>query len=274
MSWQARLRSVPRRLGLWDQLTAPVVAVAALVAAAWAALATGFVPMPTAMASGGGAPVAVGPLWICNLAGGMSMGGPAAGGGPVSQAVAGMPMWSLMALAMMLPAALPATSHVAVNSLRRRRGRAVSEFLIGYLALWLAFGAVVLLGLALLPFDRAVVPLAAALGVATAWELSPAKQWALQRCHRSSPLPPSGWRANLGATRFGVVHGSACVASCWPLMLVMAVAPSARLAWCTALTGVGLAEKLTLKPRRRARRLGMLLGVAFVLAAVAVGLGL
>jgi predicted metal-binding membrane protein len=248
-----------------------VVAVAGLVLAAWMALATGFVPMP--MASAATPAASVGPLWICGLSGGMSMGDAAGGGGPVSQALAGMPMWSLMALAMMLPAALPATAHVAVNSLSRRRGRAVSQFLVAYLAPWLAFGALVLLVLALLPTNQAVVSLAAALAVATAWELSPAKQWALNRCHRTSPLPPHGWRAGLGAARYGVLHGGACVASCWPLMLVMAVAPSARLAWCAGLAIISLAEKATLRPRRRARRLGALLAAATALAAVAIPLG-
>jgi predicted metal-binding membrane protein len=271
MSWRARLSRVPRWLGLWDRPPAPVVAVAGLVLAAWVALATGFIPMP--MASAATPNASVGPLWICGLPGGMSMGGAAGSGEPVSQALAGMPMWSLMALAMMLPAALPATAHVAVNSLSRRRGRAVSQFLVAYLAPWLAFGALVLLVLALLPTDRVVVLLAVALAVATAWELSPAKQWALNRCHRTSPLPPRGWRASLGATRYGVLHGGACVASCWPLMLVMAVAPSARLAWCAGLAGLGLAEKATLKPRRRARRLGALLAATTVIAAVAIPLG-
>jgi predicted metal-binding membrane protein len=273
MSWRARLRVVPRRLGLWDRPTVPVFAVLGLVLAAWVVLATGFVPIPMAMASAASPTASVGPLWLCDLSSGMTMTPGAGSGGPVAMALAGMPMWSLMALAMMLPAALPAASHVAVNSLRRRRGRAVSEFLAGYLVLWLGFGVVVLTGLAALPTDRAVILLAAALGVATAWEISPAKQWALRRCHRATPLPPTGWRASVGATRFGVLHGGACVASCWPLMLVMAVAPSARLAWCAGLAVLGLAEKLTLKPRRRARRLGALLGVGFVLAAVAVPLG-
>lgn len=272
MSWRARLGRVPRWLGLWDRPPAPVLAVAGLVLAAWAALVGGFIPMP--MASAAGPTASVGPLWICGLPGGMSMAGAAGDGGPVSQALAGMPMWSLMALAMMLPAALPATAHVAVNSLSRRRGRAVSQFLIAYLAPWLLFGAVVLLILAMLPADRAVLLLAAALAVATAWELSPAKQWALNRCHRTSPLPPRGWRAILGAARYGFLHGGACVASCWPLMLVMAVAPSARLAWCAGLATFGLAEKATLKPRRRARRLGVLLALGTVVAAAAIPLGI
>lgn len=275
MTWRANLAQWPRWLGLplRERPPTPVLAVAGLVLVAWVALATDLVPMPMAMASAATPTAAVGPLWLCNLAGGMSMGG-GAGGGPVSAAAAGMPMWALMALAMMLPVALPATSYVALNSLRRRRGRAVLQFLVAYLLPWLGFGALVLLGLALLPLDRAAILVAAALAVATVWEISPAKRWALNRCHLATPLPPSGWRASYGATRFGVIHGSACVASCWPLMLVMAVAPSARLAWCAGLAVFGVAEKLTLKPLRQARRMGLVLAGATVLAVAALALGI
>ncbi len=268
-----RLADLPRRLGLRGRPPAAVGAVIALAALAWVALALDLVPM--AMASGGGAAKAIsGPPWICALPGmHMAAGGPGGSGGAAAQVLAGMPMWSLMALAMMLPVALPATSHVATNSMRRRRGRAVVEFLVAYLALWLAFGVLALLLLAMLPLDRAAVLLAAVLGLAAAWQLSPAKRWAINRCHRTSPLPPRGWRASLGTARFGFLHGGACVASCWPLMLVMAVAPSARLAWCAGLAGVGVAEKLALKPRRAARRVGLALVLGTVVAALAVPLG-
>ena len=116
--------------------------------------------------------------------------------------------------------------------------------------------------------------LAAVLGLAAAWELSPAKRWAINRCHRTSPLPPSGWRASLGTARFGFLHGGACVASCWPLMLVMAAAPSARLAWSAGLAGLGVAEKLALKPRRATRRVGLALVLGTVVAVLAIPVGL
>jgi predicted metal-binding membrane protein len=274
MPWRARLATLPWRLGLPGRPPAAVSVVIALAVLAWIALALDLMPM--AMASSGGATgVASGPPWLCALPG-MHMGsdGPGGSGGPVGQALAGMPMWSLMAVAMMLPAALPATAHVATNSLRRRRGRAVSEFLLAYLALWLAFGAVTLLVLALVPLDRTTVLLVAVLGLAAAWELSPAKRWALNHCHRTSPLPPSGWRAGLGSARFGFIHGGACVASCWPLMVVMAVAPSARLAWCAGLAGLSVTEKLALKPRRATRRAGLALVLGTVAAVLAVPLGI
>lgn len=270
MDAAARLARLPGWLGMRPRPATPVLVVLGLIAAAWIGLALELVPM--AMASGATPRASTGPPWICGLPGGMNMTGGFIGtNGPVAEALAGMPMWSLMVLAMMLPAALPAASHVALNSLRRRRGRAVSEFLLAYLLPWLGFGALALLALALLPVDRAAVLLAAALAAATLWELSPGKRWALNRCHRTSPLPPYGWRASLGTARFGFLHGGACVASCWPLMLVMAVAPSARLAWCACLGSVGLTEKLAQRPRRSARRVGLLLGLGFVAAALAGG---
>lgn len=274
MSWPDRLAALPWRLGLRGRPPAAVGAVIGLAALAWAVLALDLVPM--AMAGGGGAAAAVpGAPWICGLPGMHMPGGAGSGapGGGASAALAGMPMWSLMALATMLPVALPATSHVATNSMRRRRGRAVVEFLIAYLALWLGFGALALAALTLLPLGRAAVLMAAALGLAAAWELSPAKRWAINRCHRTSPLPPSGWRASLGTARFGLLHGGACVASCWPLMVAMAVAPSARLAWCAGLAGLTFVEKLAAKPRRAARRVGLLLALGTVGVALAIPLG-
>lgn len=230
--------------------------------------------MPT-MASGAAPGLfASSPPWICNLSSdSMTMAGPGGAGGSVWQALGGMPMWSLMAVAMMAPAALPASGHVAVNSLRRRRGRAVAEFLVAYLALWIAFGLLVLPAVALLPGEETDALLAAALTVAALWELTPAKRWALNRCHRTSPLPPRGPRASLGSLRFGLLHGSACLGSCWALMLVMALAPTARLLWCAGLGAIALSEKLALRPRRGARRTSALLGLAATVAAVALVAG-
>jgi predicted metal-binding membrane protein len=269
MSWAAHLAGLPGRGEQFTRPPAVVLGAAAVAALAWIGLALNLVSMP-GMASAAPPGLSSGPPWICSLPGGIGMGG---SGGPVAVALAGMPMWSLMAVAMMLPAALPATSHVAVNSLRRRRGRAVTEFLIAYLALWLLFGAVALLLLALLPFDQLTVLLTAGLGVAALWELSPAKRWALNRCHRTSPLPPSGWRATVGTTRFGLLHGGACVASCWPLMLTMAVAPGARLAWCAALATLSVTEKLALRPRATARRTSLLLAVGSLAVVLVIPLG-
>lgn len=179
-------------------------------------------------------------------------------------------MWALMSVAMMLPAAVPALAHVGTNSLRWRRQRAMATFAAVYLAVWIGYG-VLLLGAAplwaRLPGDAA---LACALALAAAWQLTVHKRRALRDCHRSSPLPPTGWRAVAGAGRFGLRQGGACLRSCWALMLVMAVASgrSGMLGWMAVLTGIVMAERLARKPRRPAQL------AAAALAAAAVALAL
>ena len=94
---------------------------------------------------------------------------------------AGAAAWVLMVVAMMLPTALPAARFHALGALWRRRGRTVALFLGGYVAVWVAFGAVAV------PLG-ALVPLAPVLLVAVAWELTPLKWRALRGCHLPEPL--------------------------------------------------------------------------------------
>ncbi|HEX3518507.1 MAG TPA: DUF2182 domain-containing protein [Solirubrobacteraceae bacterium] len=212
-------------------------------------------------------------LWWCTA----SMAGMArtVGGGSTSSLgafAAGIGMWAAMATAMMLPSAMPAVRHVAVNSLYRRRRRAVIEFLAVYLGVWIGFGVAVLAVLAVWrPAEAVALP--AALLVAVLWQLTPGKRRALRNCHRSCALPPFGWRASAGVARFGLRNGGACVASCWALMLTMALVSSGRLLWMAVLTGVVLGEKLTLKPRRATRRSAVVLGAAAAGAGVAALVG-
>jgi predicted metal-binding membrane protein len=174
----------------------------------------------------------------------------------------GLPMWLAMSAAMMLPGALPAVRHVATNSFRWRRGRAMTEFVIVYLAVWGLFGAVVLGVLGLLGLPTSVA-LTAALTFAAGWQLTSSKRCAVRDGHRSVPLPPSGWPAARGVVRFGSRHGTSCLRSCWPLMLVMAVAPVGEmLIWMPAVTILVSAEKLAAKPRRVVRAGSALLGTA------------
>jgi len=179
-------------------------------------------------------------------------------------------MWAAMSAAMMLPAAMPALAHVGVNSLRRRRRRAMALFAVVYLGIWLAFGGLVLaLSPLWAPLDQALA-LAAASALAAAWQLTRWKLVALRACHRAVPLPPFGRRADAAVVRFGVRNGSACVGSCWAAMLVMGVASAgAMLPAMVALTALITTEKLADRPRRTTR----LVALAFAVAAgVAVAL--
>jgi predicted metal-binding membrane protein len=257
------LRGIGRRPTLWVELG---------VGLAWIALAIASGELLAAGGSQGGAPWSTGSVWFCDLHGagmGPGPGGDAIiGSAPkVASLAASLPMWGLMAVAMMLPTTMPAVRHVAVNSLYWRRRRAVLEFIAVYLGIWAAFSALVLGVVISQAPAGSVFVLPVVLAIAALWQLTPLKRRALRACHRPRPLPPYGWRATAGVARFGLGNGGACLASCWAMMLTMAVVGSARLAWMAALTALIAIEKLNLKPGRTARRVGFLFGTAAIAAA-------
>jgi predicted metal-binding membrane protein len=254
----------------------PALGVELGIALSWLALAAaeGGAVGPGTGTGGGGS------LWLCTLGQGdmgtMAPGLQAAGGGiwpGAGSLLTGLPMWGLMAAAMMLPTTLPAVRHVGANSLYWRRRRAMAEFVAVYLAIWIGFGALVLGPLSSLAPSGSGIALATVLSLAALWQLTPLKRRAQRACHQPRPLPPYGWRAGAGVARFGLFNGGACLASCWALMLAMALVGSARLAWMAALTAIVLAEKTNLKPGRTARRIALLLAAAAVGTAAAVLVG-
>ncbi len=185
-----------------------------------------------------------------------------------SDVASGLPYWVLMSIAMMGPAALAGVRHTGVNSLGWRRRRAMAEFATTYLAVWIVFGVVVLAADGLSGMHGSAA-LAIALAAAAIWQLSPLKRRWLRDCHRSVPLPPSGWVADRGALRFGLRNGRACLGSCWCLMCVMTVAPGAHIAWAIALAGFSTTERLLQRPGRATRWGAATLIVAAVGAALA-----
>lgn len=268
--------------GLWwrpaarrsERLT--TVAIAATIAGAWVAL----IAMPWSGGSGaepsGGTAAMLGMAPMPGMAGmspAAAVGGRAGAAALGAVTLAAVAGWALMVIAMMVPSTLPAVSHVAANSLRWRRQRAMVTFLLVYLAIWVAVGAVILVFAPLWsPVHRTTV-LAAVLAVAAAWQLTPAKRRALRDCHRSSPLAPTGVRATRDVIRFGLRNGFACVRSCWPLMLVMAVASSAMIFWMVVISGIVTTEKLAQKPRQASRCAAALLALAAFVAGVSATFG-
>jgi predicted metal-binding membrane protein len=159
--------------------------------------------------------------------------------------VAGMlSLWTLMCLAMTLPAALPAVRHVVANSLRWRRRRAVVEFVVAHLAVWVAFGLVAL-PVQVIVTDRGWTEpaLTVATFVTAAWLLVPQRRRFLRDCHRTVPLPPRGWRATAGCARFGLLQARACLGVCWPLMLVMALVLHRSVLWMVFLTAACVLQR-------------------------------
>lgn len=132
-----------------------------------------------------------------------------------------------MSFAMMMPIALPALRHVSLNSLRVRRRRAVTLYVASYLLVWLlvGVGAVAVAVTARAAGLTGAQLTALTLATAAAWQLTQVKRRAMLLCRQTVPLPPQGWRADAACVRFALVQGTRCAKSCWPVMLLMAVAP-------------------------------------------------
>jgi len=177
--------------------------------------------------------------------------------------------WLAMTLAMMPPLVVLSVQHVAFRSLRERRQIAIAEFLAGYLGLWLATGAFLLVvffaaDAAVGAVDRRLIA-ALAYGAALLWQFTPIKRRALWRCHRTVPLAMAGWRADLSCLRFGVGAGLDCVSSCWLLMTLPLLAPhSLAIMACVQLTMLHERYQRARYPRRGSSVL--LLAAAFALA--------
>ena len=136
--------------------------------------------------------------------------------------------WALMLTAMMAPLVIPAVRHVHARSLRSRRWRAVSIVTVAHAAV-LTVGGIVLLAVAsALRSATGHAGIAVLLGLVAAltWQLSPLKQYCLNRHCAHPPISSQGGAADRDALRFGGTHAAWCLGSCWALMLVSLLAPA------------------------------------------------
>jgi predicted metal-binding membrane protein len=154
--------------------------------------------------------------------------------------------WALMVLAMMLPLAIAPLWHVRERSFTRRRGRSMALFVAGFVAVWMSAG-VILQTIALLARLMVPDPLACfclAVAVSLLWQVSPAKQWMLNRCHQRPPLAAFGFAADLDAFAFGVRNGAVCAGACWALMLATLLIGQGQLPAMIVVTLFSLAETI------------------------------
>jgi predicted metal-binding membrane protein len=177
-------------------------------------------------------------------------------------------MFALMALAMMLPATAAEVRITAARSLWRRRGRAIAEWIVAFSATWVLAGIAILaarrLALDSGLLETGAVPLAFGLAFAAAWQLTPVKRRALNACHRTRPLAPSGPRADRDCLLYGATIGRECVVSCGPMMAAMTLGSAHGLIIMAGLTAVVLAERFRHRTPRRssAAALGLLAALA------------
>jgi predicted metal-binding membrane protein len=180
--------------------------------------------------------------------------------------------WLLMSFAMMVPATLPAVRHVALNSIDARRARAMTSYVIAYVAVWGLFGVIAFTliessRMLLASSDWALV--AIVLAIATVWQLTRIKRRAISACKRTVPLPPDGLRADRACARFGVMQAWRCILACWPLMLLMAAMPHPHpLLPMIALTVIVLVEERARNRDRLTVPIANLLGAATVVVAI------
>jgi predicted metal-binding membrane protein len=144
-------------------------------------------------------------------------------------------LWVVMMVAMMFPSAVPMTVMFArVASGKRSVGQPFVPtwvFVLGYLAVWTAFGVVAdLLAVALggLAARSEGIAMAApriggaVLVLAGAYQLSPLKQACLKQCRSPFHFIATSWREGYGgALRMGAEHGAYCVGCCWMLMVIL-----------------------------------------------------
>lgn len=154
--------------------------------------------------------------------------------------------WALMLAAMMLPLLVAPLRHVRERSFARRRTRAMLLFVLGYLAVWMAAGMVLQVAtlVALWTVPLPLTWLAVAFAVAMLWQVSPAKQWCLNRCHRRPALAAFEPAADHDVFRFGLANGAACAGACWALMLLMLLAGKGQFPAMIAIMLFLLAERL------------------------------
>ena len=187
--------------------------------------------------------------------------------------------WVLMIVAMMLPSSVPLVlTFRALVGRRRQPGVLVALLLLGYLAIWTAFG----LGAWLL--DRGIhaavdalpwlaehpqVIIGSTLLVAGLWQFSPIRDRCLDECRSPLGFVLNRWRGvdeRRESILMGIAHGAFCIGCCWSLMLVMFGVGLGSATAMLVLGGLTAVEKNMPWGRRLTRPLGFVLVLAAVYA--------
>lgn len=180
--------------------------------------------------------------------------------------------WLAMMVAMMLPAMTPVVKLYALAS-KQRRVAPLSNFVGGYLVVWMVLGIPAYFAWRALQIPLAdgkewVARLAGGSFVAAGiWQLTPLKEVCLRHCRSpiSFFLRYSGRiERPLGASRMGATHGLFCVGCCWAMFVVLVTIGTMNIGWMLGLTALIVTEKTF----RHGEKVATIAGVAFLLLGV------
>ena len=163
-------------------------------------------------------------------------------------------MWTLMAVAMMLPSASPMIrTYCEIADTARAKGEAAVHPLIliaGYLTVWVGASAA-FAGVSVAVQARAGAPVAgyaavAALAIAGLYQFSALKQACLKKCRNPFATLFSRWSSRPSRIfRLGMAQGVWCLGCCWALMLVMFAVGTMNIFWMALIGLFTVVEKQT-----------------------------
>ena len=197
---------------------------------------------------------------VCCCAG-MKMSGPDTSAWTASTLLPLFLMWAEMMVAMMLPSAAPVILTFAMVNRKRLAQQQpfvpTFVFVLGYLAIWTAFGLMAavaqwaLHSLTLLsPRMVSTSPwLAGGLLIAAGlFQWTPWKGACLRHCRSPLSFLMTDWReGERGAFMMGLQHGAFCTGCCWVLMALLFVAGVMNIWWVGIISVFVLLEKVAPK---------------------------
>lgn len=187
--------------------------------------------------------------------------------------------WVLMTVAMMLPTALPLVAMFArMTEGRPDRDALLALLILGYLAIWTAFGLTAhtldsalratMAGDPRLSLNSWAIG-AVVVGIAGAFQFSRLKYLCLDQCRTPFSFLSRNWRgvaASRQSFMLGARHGLFCLGCCWAIMLLMFVVGTGSIGWMLAI-GAAMATE---KNASWGPRLSAPLGFALLLTSTAI----
>jgi predicted metal-binding membrane protein len=186
-----------------------------------------------------------------------------------------LPMWSAMALAMMVPSASATILTYAeiADTAARKQIDVVSPLVIvaGYVAVWLGFAFAASLAQLMLAQAGWLDPNAGSVSISGAlfmlaggYQFTTLKHACLRQCRNPFQFFFANWRTTTrGVFRLGLRQGLYCLGCCWAAMLLMFALGVMNVAWMALLAVTMTIEKLVNAPR---------LSYAYGVVLIAVGL--